>query len=127
MSTELAWEAVAGAIKRAMNEHGLGQQDLSDLAGISTATLRKLMNSSAGNYRPQTLARVSRALGWPADSLNRVLEGHERAEPPRLSGEETDAELSRRLRLLAPHERRAVARLVDELLKGAQRRPRRQA
>ena len=122
MSRELGWQRVAVAIQGRMRELGLRQQELSDVAGVSTATLRKLLNGGPGRYRPETLRRVGRALGWPPDTLIGVFEGRpvpaDFADPP----EPWVRQLTNKIALLDPIQQRAVSRLVDDLLKSNQQR-----
>ncbi|MGH9021598.1 MAG: helix-turn-helix domain-containing protein [Acidimicrobiia bacterium] len=109
---------LAAALTSGMADAGLGQKELAERANVSTATLRKLAGGSAGSYRPQTLARVARALGWPSDALSRLLEGSS-GEPtiaPPAPRHDEVGQLVARIRLLPGKERRAVNRLVEELL-----------
>lgn len=118
MATEDRWVSLAVALSSGMADAGLGQKELAERANVSTATLRKLAGGTAGSYRPQTLARVARALGWPSDALSRLLGGSS-IEPalaqPALRHDEV-GQLVARIRLLPGKERRAVNRLVEELL-----------
>jgi len=111
---------LASAIQGRMSELGLRQQELSDLAGVSTATLRKLLKGGPGRYRPVTLGRVGRALGWPPDTLIGVFEGRpvpaEFVDQP----EPWVRQLANKIALLDPIQQRAVSRLVDDLLKSNQ-------
>jgi transcriptional regulator with XRE-family HTH domain len=98
---------------------GLSHQELVDRSGVSAATLRKLRSGTSAGFRPRTLARVSEALDWPPDALLDVLDGQ---TPPADSRARKLAHRATRLvtltARLAPHELRAVERLVEELLKG---------
>lgn len=77
------WNAVAVAIGNRLSETRATQMDVASRARVSLTTLRELQhNLNPRRRRPQTLAAVSEALGWPADYLARVLHG-ERAEPHR--------------------------------------------
>lgn len=114
------WRGVGRALTRRQNELGLSQQDLAERSGVSAATLRKLAAGGSGGFRPQTLARVSEALEWPPGALMAVLEGGEvpGGASSRLGGRRREARLAALAMRLAPHEFRAVERLVEELLKG---------
>lgn len=109
---------LAASLTAGMADAGLGQKELAERANVSTATLRKLAGGSAGSYRPQTLARVARALGWPSDALSRLLEGS--ASEPTIAQpaprHDEVGQLVARIRLLPGKERRAVNRLIEELL-----------
>ncbi len=52
------------------------QMDVASQASVSLTTLRELQhNLNPRRRRPQTLAAVSEALGWPSGYLNAVLTG----------------------------------------------------
>jgi hypothetical protein len=75
------WAAVAGAISDRLAELRTTQMDVAARARISLTTLRELQhNTSPRQRRPQTLAAVSEALGWPASYLTKVLNGED-AQP----------------------------------------------
>jgi hypothetical protein len=75
------WNAVALAIQNRLSETRATQMDVASRARVSLTTLRELQhNLNPRRRRPQTLAAVSEALGWPANYLTRVLHG-EQAEP----------------------------------------------
>lgn len=114
------WRVVASAVVARQRELGLSQHELVERSGVSAATLRKLRSGESSGFRAVTLARVSEALEWPPDALAVVLEG---GTPPRgaTSRPRTgrrEAKLAALAVRLAPHELRAVERLVEELLKG---------
>lgn len=70
------WAAVAEAIQARLAEVRLTQMDVATKALISLTTLRELQNNrKPRRRRPQTLAALSEALGWPSDYLSRVLRG----------------------------------------------------
>jgi hypothetical protein len=70
------WDAVASAISSRLAELRATQMDVAARARISLTTLRELQhNTSPRQRRPQTLAAVSEALGWPSDYLSKVLHG----------------------------------------------------
>jgi transcriptional regulator with XRE-family HTH domain len=75
------WDAVAGAIRSRMAETRMTQMDVASRARLSLTTIRELQhNLNPRRRRPQTLAAVSEALGWPPDYLDQVLRG-DRPEP----------------------------------------------
>jgi hypothetical protein len=70
------WTAVARAISDRLAELRATQMEVAAKARISLTTLRELQhNINPRRRRPQTLAALSEALGWPADYLARVLHG----------------------------------------------------
>lgn len=72
------WEAVASAISGRLAELRTTQMDVAARARISLTTLRELQhNTSPRQRRPQTLAAVSEALGWPSGYLTKVLHGED--------------------------------------------------
>ena len=75
------WNSVAEAIRNRMAETRMTQMDVASRARLSLTTIRELQhNLSSRRRRPQTLAAVSDALGWPAGYLDQVLRG-DRPEP----------------------------------------------
>jgi transcriptional regulator with XRE-family HTH domain len=75
------WDAVAEAIRNRLAETRMTQMDVASRARLSLTTIRELQhNLNPRRRRPQTLAAVSEALGWPPDYLDRVLRG-DRPEP----------------------------------------------
>ena len=77
------WDAVALVIQNRLAETRATQMDVAARARVSLTTLRELQhNLNPRRRRPQTLAAVSEALGWPAGYLAEVLRGKP-AEPHR--------------------------------------------
>lgn len=75
------WAAVANAISERMAELRVTQMDVAARAHISLTTLRELQHGmNPRRRRPQTLATLSEALGWPPDYLTAKLHGA-KAEP----------------------------------------------
>jgi hypothetical protein len=75
------WDCVAEAMRSRMAETRMTQMDVASRARLSLTTIRELQhNLNPRRRRPQTLAAVSEALGWPPDYLDRVLRG-DRPEP----------------------------------------------
>jgi hypothetical protein len=82
------WEAVASAISGRLAELRATQMDVAARARISLTTLRELQhNTSPRQRRPQTLAAVSEALGWPAGYLTKVLHGEDAVPHPDEAGD----------------------------------------
>ena len=70
------WGAVAEAIQNRLAEARMTQLDVAARARLSLTTVRELQhNLNPRRRRPQTLAAVSQAMGWPADYLQQVLRG----------------------------------------------------
>lgn len=69
------FKRVAEHVNRRLNELGWLQKDLEQQSGVSVATIRALQTGERTNYRPDVLAKVSRALGWPSDTLHRISRG----------------------------------------------------
>jgi transcriptional regulator with XRE-family HTH domain len=75
------WTAVAQAISARMAELRVTQMEVAAKARISLTTLRELQhNINPRRRRPQTLAALSEALGWPPEYLTTTLHGSA-AEP----------------------------------------------
>ena len=72
------WTAVSRAISDRLAELRTTQMEIAARARISLTTLRELQhNINPRRRRPQTLAALSEALGWPADYLAKVLHGED--------------------------------------------------
>ncbi len=70
------WDAVAKAISARLTDTRMTQMDVAARARVSLTTLRELQhNLNPRRRRPQTLAAISEALGWPAGYLVQVLHG----------------------------------------------------
>jgi transcriptional regulator with XRE-family HTH domain len=70
------WDAVAEAIQIRLAETRMTQLDVASRARLSLTTVRELQhNLNSRRRRPQTLAAVSQALGWPPGYLQQVLKG----------------------------------------------------
>ena len=68
------WDAVATAISARLTDTRTTQMDVAARARVSLTTLRELQhNLNPRRRRPQTLAAISEALGWPAGYLVQVL------------------------------------------------------
>ncbi len=66
------WAAVASAVNQRMAERRISQKELSDLSGISVATLRQIQQGMDRRRSVVTLGAISRALGFPDDHLRRL-------------------------------------------------------
>jgi transcriptional regulator with XRE-family HTH domain len=71
------WPAVKDAVSSRMRSLAMSQADLVRASGVSDTTVRPVMNGKPGNYRPESLRRISLALGWTAESIEEVLGGGE--------------------------------------------------
>lgn len=112
MSTDWDAEAVATVVDARMRELGVKQKAIAERAEVSTATLRAIQHQ----YRkhrptPDTLARISKALGYPPGYLQDVSEGkqqpaddvssdYHQPEPENVESEITLDMLAGRLRKL---------------------------
>lgn len=95
------WDAVAAAITARLTDTRMTQMEVASRAQVSLTTLRELQhNLNPRRRRPQTLAAVSEALGWPSDYLVQVLRGghpklhpNERADPVLQAVDELEGQL----------------------------------
>lgn len=71
------WTAVAEHVAEAMTAQAMSQAELVRRSGVSEWTVRKVMRGTPGSHRPDRLRKIARALGWSADSIERVLDGGE--------------------------------------------------
>lgn len=60
-----------------MTHQAMSQAELVEASGVSHPTVRAVMHGKPGNYRPDRLQKISRALGWTPDSIHRILAGGE--------------------------------------------------
>lgn len=58
-----------------MKALGMSQTDLARASGLSAESVRPIMKGIPGNYRGTTLSKISKALRWSADSIERLLAG----------------------------------------------------
>jgi hypothetical protein len=76
------WAAVGAAISDRLAELRATQMEVAARAKISLTTLRELQhNINPRRRRPQTLAALSEALGWPTGHLSAILHGENSAPP----------------------------------------------
>ncbi|MFD8919426.1 helix-turn-helix transcriptional regulator [Streptomyces sp. NPDC059569] len=66
-------EALGRAVKEARTRRGMTQNQLSDAAGVSRATLQNL--ERGGHIRQLNLAKIETLLGWAQGSGQAILDG----------------------------------------------------
>ena len=73
------WQPVAERVVARMAEIPIEQAELARKAGVSDPVVRSLMTGRqrAENPRPGPIRKVSAALGWTPDSIERILAGDE--------------------------------------------------
>lgn len=76
------WTHLAAAIRERLSELAWSQADLVRASGVSSFTVRRLMNGEHGNYREANLGRVSQALWGDTRALSRILDGDAVEDPP---------------------------------------------
>lgn len=70
------WDSVARAVTDRLSDMRMTQMDVASRAQVSLTTVRELQhNSNPRKRRPQTLAAISEALGWPPGYLAEILVG----------------------------------------------------
>lgn len=75
-----AWAQLGAALARARQAQGLTQEEVAERAGCSTASVQSAEAGKVPKARmPYTVTQVATALGWPAGSVEAVLDG---ASPP---------------------------------------------
>jgi transcriptional regulator with XRE-family HTH domain len=88
--TDQRWADVATAISARMADLVIDQAELARRADVSDATVRALMRARPrGEPRPNNLRKVSAALGWTPDSIDRILAGDDPVDamPPQPADE----------------------------------------
>jgi transcriptional regulator with XRE-family HTH domain len=78
-ASEDAWRNVAARVKkrRLSAEIDTDQNTLARQAGVSPSTISSLERAKATAYEARSLIRVSRALRWEDDGIERILRGEE--------------------------------------------------
>jgi transcriptional regulator with XRE-family HTH domain len=74
-------EAIAQAVETRRNQLGRPWAQIARRAGVDVATLHTIRRRS-NTPRPETLAAVSEALDWPADTLAKIGAGQAPPEEP---------------------------------------------
>lgn len=73
--TDDRWPAVSAAIRQRRHALGLTQAEAAQKGGLSLPTWGVVETGRQTNFRNYTLSRVTRALGWPLDAIDRLLAG----------------------------------------------------
>lgn len=66
---------MADAVRRRMAERGLSPTLFAEVAGVTTQGLDPVRAGARRNYSSKTRLGVARALGWPLDWYDRIIEG----------------------------------------------------
>lgn len=74
-------ERTASSINERLDDLGWNQFDLVRESGVSATTIRWLQTGVERDYRPGTLAKISKAVGWPAGAIRQMLRGEQAPEP----------------------------------------------
>jgi transcriptional regulator with XRE-family HTH domain len=69
------WVRVGQRVRDRRENLGLKQEELAARADVGTATIRLIENAGRERYQRRTLRALSLALGWTADSIQRIAEG----------------------------------------------------
>ena len=81
--TAAAGHQLAASIKRRMDaDPELDQAELVRRSGVSHPAVRALMRGEPGRRGRTQVRRVSAALGWTPDSIERILDGREPENAP---------------------------------------------
>lgn len=73
--TQLQWGRLATAIRVAREAHGLTQESLAALAGVSEGSVQNLESGKPRGRMPQTLTKIEPHIGWATGSGRLVLDG----------------------------------------------------
>lgn len=125
-----AWRRVGDAIRARRTELRLTQKEAARAGGLSEPVWNVIEGARQTNYRLDTLHGVTRALGWSADSIDRILAGDEptvqtRGLVPLADAGAEVAELRARVELLESGLQRVEVglQLVRQLLEARPDRP----
>lgn len=67
------WRRFGDEIRAARTELGLSYRKAADLAGIAHATWQRI--ERGGECQPATIAKISKAMGWPKGTAEAILFG----------------------------------------------------
>lgn len=82
-----AWARLGQLLKQARLARGLKQRELADQANVSTASVQAAEAGAVPKTRmPTTLGPIATALGWPAGSVDKVLDGGDPPTAPSAEG-----------------------------------------
>lgn len=85
MATTPDWKAAADAAVARRAELGLTQEEVVARMGegaVHIESLRRFERAERDVYRSTTLAAISKALDWPADTLRRIAHGEMETTAP---------------------------------------------
>ena len=68
-------QSVAEAVRARLDELGWTQVELVRQAGVSSFTVQRMVNEEDATFRLEIKRKVSTALGWTPDSLDRIARG----------------------------------------------------
>jgi hypothetical protein len=77
VNDEAVWERVGQRLEERMAEIPISLAALSRTAQVSDTKLRQIVRGRPGNYRDETLRKVSKGVGWKADGIHAILNGGE--------------------------------------------------
>lgn len=114
--TDDRWDDVAKHVADAMQRQAMSQTDLAAKSGVSAFTVRRVMRGESGRYREDRLAKISVALGWPGNGIDRILRGETPDDFPE-AGPSVEVALEEALAEVAELRRevRSFAARLDEL------------
>ena len=78
MTTDRAqqdWPRAGRIVRERMAEQGIDQVELSRRSGVSDHTIRALTRGVRRAYQGKRLGALSRALGWPPHTIERLSQG----------------------------------------------------
>lgn len=109
-----------------MAQRGMSQSELVRASGVSAFTIRKVMQGVAGRYQAAKLAKISTALGGPAEALRLLYAGETPPAAPSPSAVSADELAAAGDRLAAVEAelrevRAQLARLNERFLPAAHR------
>jgi transcriptional regulator with XRE-family HTH domain len=77
------WTAVGDAITERLAELPMEQKELAAKSGVSVAMIREIQRGKERRRHPRVLRDISVALDWPANYLDRKLQGRPLDSQPR--------------------------------------------
>lgn len=114
------WQALARASVRRRAELGLTQEQAGQQNDeISSATIRIIEAAGKDSYSARTLIGLAKALRWPLDGPELILQGTDPKALPTENRETDVLELSARIGALPPQKRARLEAYLDGLLENS--------
>lgn len=111
------WHRVADAIERRRAVLFSSREEAADASGVAVTVWQQLERAKKDAYRKGTLARVEKALRWPAGTIDAIGEGGAPPMDGTTNGQPaTEISLHAKIDRLTDRDRSVIEAAVDRLL-----------